>query len=68
MIYFRDFLAFPNEKYSNIMQNSQNVHSYPLILTPKWPICPQKNSQNGTKRMKSTIPKHLDKPLDYYKW
>ena len=25
---------FPNEKYSKIMQNSQNFHSYPLILIP----------------------------------
>jgi len=46
----------PNEKYSKIMQNSQNFHSYPLILIPKWPICGLKISQNGTK---STISKTL---------
>ena len=27
-------VAFPNEKYSTIMKNSQNVHSYHLILIP----------------------------------
>jgi len=26
---------FPNEKYSKIMQNSQNFHFYPFILIPK---------------------------------
>jgi hypothetical protein len=31
--------SFPNEKYSKIMQNSRNFHSYPLILIPKWSIC-----------------------------
>jgi hypothetical protein len=61
--YIRDFSSlpqgplkgpFPNEKYSKIMQNSQNFHSCPRNLIPKWPICRLKISQNGTK---NTIPK-----------
>ena len=39
---------FPNEKYSKIMQNSQNFHSCPLILIPKWSICRLRYSKNGT--------------------
>ena len=46
---------FPNEKYPKIMQYSQNFHSCPRNLIPKWPICRLIISQNSTN---STIPKN----------